>query len=141
MENGRLVLHSSTQVPYHVRRIVAKVCQVPENKVHVIKEKVGGGYGSKQDILVEDLCGYATWLTGKPVYYRNTRAEEFIANSTRHPMRLTVKMSGNKDGTITGIYMDVRANTGPYGNHCLTVPMNAMAPIRDTVLRRDTLLS
>ena len=125
MENGRLVLHSSTQVPYHVRRIVAKVCQVPENKVHVIKEKVGGGYGSKQDILVEDLCGYATWLTGKPVYYRNTRQEEFIANSTRHPMRLTVKMSGNKDGKITGIYMDVRANTGPYGNHCLTVPMNA----------------
>ena len=125
MENGRLVLHCSTQVPYHVRRIVAKVCGISENKVHVIKERVGGGYGSKQDILVEDLCGYATWLTGKPVYYRNTREEEFIANSTRHPMRLTMKMSGKKDGTITGIYMDVRANTGPYGNHCLTVPMNA----------------
>ena len=125
MENGRLVLHCSTQVPYHVRRIVATVCQIPENKVHVIKERVGGGYGSKQDILVEDLCGYATWLTGKNIYYRNTREEEFIANSTRHPMRLTVKMSGNKDGSITGIYMDVRANTGPYGNHCLTVPMNA----------------
>ena len=91
----------------------------------MIKERVGGGYGSKQDILVEDLCGYATWLTGLPIYYRNTRAEEFYANSTRHPMRLTVKMSGKKDGTITGIYMDVRANTGPYGNHCLTVPMNA----------------
>ena len=89
------------------------------------KERVGGGYGSKQDILVEDLCGYATWITGKPVYYRNSREEEFIANSTRHPMRLTVKMAGKKDGTITGIYMDVRANTGPYGNHCLTVPMNA----------------
>lgn len=125
MENGRLVLHCSTQVPYHVRRIVAKVCGINENQVHVIKERVGGGYGSKQDILVEDLCGYATWLTGLPIYYRNTRAEEFYANSTRHPMRLTVKMSGKKDGTITGIYMDVRANTGPYGNHCLTVPMNA----------------
>ena len=125
MENGRLVLHCSTQVPYHVRRIVAKICQIPENRVHVVKERVGGGYGSKQDILVEDLCGYATWITGKPVYYRNSREEEFIANSTRHPMRLTVKMAGKKDGTITGIYMDVRANTGPYGNHCLTVPMNA----------------
>ena len=125
MENGRLVLHCSTQVPYHVRRIVAKVCQISENKVHVIKERVGGGYGSKQDILVEDLCGYCTWITGRPVYYRNTREEEFIANSTRHPMRISVKMSGKKDGTITGIYMDVRANTGPYGNHCLTVPMNA----------------
>ncbi len=125
LEGDRLVLHCSTQVPFHVRRIVSWVCQIPENRIHVIKERVGGGYGSKQDILVEDLCGYATWLTGKSIYYRNTRAEEFYANSTRHPMRLTVKMGGKKDGTITAIYMDVRANTGPYGNHCLTVPMNA----------------
>lgn len=125
MENGRLVLHASTQVPYHVRRIVAKICSIPEHKVRVIKERVGGGYGSKQDILVEDLVGYATWMTGKPVYYRNTREEEFIANSTRHPMKIRVKMGGRKDGTITAIYLDVRANTGPYGNHCLTVPMNS----------------
>lgn len=125
IDGGRLVLHASTQVPYHVRRLVAWVCQIPENKIRVIKERVGGGYGSKQDILVEDLVGYATWITGKPVLYRNTREEEFIANSTRHPMRVTVKMGGKKDGTITAVYMDVRANTGPYGNHCLTVPMNA----------------
>ncbi len=125
IEGGRLVLNCSTQVPFHVRRLVAKVCQIPENKVHVIKERVGGGYGSKQDVLVEDLLGYAVWRTGKTIYYRNTRAEEFYANSTRHPMRVRVKMGGKKDGTITAIYMDVRANTGPYGNHCLTVPMNA----------------
>ena len=125
IEGGRLVLNCSTQVPYHVRRIVSQVCQIPEHKVHVIKERVGGGYGSKQDILIEDLVGYAVWKTGKPIYYRNTRAEEFYANSTRHPMRIRVKMGGKKDGTITAIYMDVRANTGPYGNHCLTVPMNA----------------
>jgi len=125
IDNGRLVVHASTQVPFHVRRIVAWVCEIPENKIHVIKEKVGGGYGSKQDILVEDLVGYATWITGQPIYYRNTREEEFIANSTRHPMRVTVKMGAKKDGTLTAVYMDVRANTGPYGNHCLTVPMNA----------------
>ncbi|WP_332446363.1 molybdopterin-dependent oxidoreductase Mo/Fe-S-binding subunit [Sphaerochaeta sp.] len=125
IDGGRLVVHASTQVPYHVRRIVAWVCQIPENKIRVIKERVGGGYGSKQDILVEDLVGYATWLTGKPILYRNTREEEFIANSTRHPMRVTVKMGAKKDGSITAVYMDVRANTGPYGNHCLTVPMNA----------------
>ncbi len=125
MDNDRLVVHASTQVPFHLRRIVAKVCQIPENKVHIIKEKVGGGYGSKQDILVEDVVAYATYITREPIYYRNTREEEFIANSTRHPMRVTVKMGAKKDGTITGVYMDVRANTGPYGNHCLTVPMNA----------------
>lgn len=125
VEGGRLVLNCATQVPYHVRRIVSWVCGIPENKIHVIKERVGGGYGSKQDILVEELTGYAAWITRKPVYYRNTREEEFIANSTRHPMRARVKMGGKKDGTITAIFMEVCANTGPYGNHCLTVPMNS----------------
>ncbi len=125
VENGRLVINASTQVPYHVRRIVSWVCGIPENKIHVIKERVGGGYGSKQDILVEEITGYAAWITGKPVYYRNTREEEFIANSTRHPMRCRVKMGGKKDGTITAIFMEVCANTGPFGNHCLTVPMNS----------------
>lgn len=68
IEGGRLVMNCSTQVPYHVRRIVSWVCQIPENKIHIIKERVGGGYGSKQDILVEDLVGYCTWITGKPIY-------------------------------------------------------------------------
>ena len=125
MEGGRLEVHASTQVPYHVRRIVGWVTGLPENKIHIIKTRVGGGYGSKQDILIEDLTGYASFVTGRPVLCHNTREEEFIANSTRHPMRVHVKMSGNKDGKITGIYMEVCANTGPYGNHCLTVPMNS----------------
>ena len=125
MEGGRLTVYASTQVPYHVRRIVGWVTGLPENKIHVIKTRVGGGYGSKQDILIEDLTGYAAFVTGRPVFCHNTREEEFIANSTRHPMRVHVKMSGNKDGQITGIFMEVCANTGPYGNHCLTVPMNS----------------
>ena len=125
MEAGRLVVVASTQVPYHVRRICSWVTGLPQNRIHVIKTRVGGGYGAKQDILVEDLTGYAAFATGRPVLYHNTREEEFIANSTRHPMRVHVKMGGTKDGKLTGIYMDVKANTGPYGNHCLTVPMNS----------------
>lgn len=125
MEGGRLVVYASTQVPYHVRRICGWVTGLPENRIHIIKTRVGGGYGSKQDILIEDLTGYAAFATGRPVLCHNTREEEFIANSTRHPMRVHVKMSGNRDGQITGIYMEVCANTGPYGNHCLTVPMNS----------------
>ena len=124
-EGGRLVVYASTQVPYHVRRIVGWVTGLPENKIHIIKTRVGGGYGSKQDILIEDLTAYAAYVTGKPVLCHNTREEEFIANSTRHPMRVHVKMAGKKDGRITGIYLEVCANTGPYGNHCLTVPMNS----------------
>ena len=125
MDGGRLTVYASTQVPYHVRRIVGWVTGLPENKIHIIKTRVGGGYGSKQDILIEDVTAYASFVTGRPVLCHNTREEEFIANSTRHPMRVHVKMSGNKDGKITGIYMEVCANTGPYGNHCLTVPMNS----------------
>ena len=125
MDAGRLTVIASTQVPYHVRRIVGWVTGLPENQIHVIKKRVGGGYGAKQDILIEDLTAYAAFVTGKPVLAHNTREEEFIANSTRHPMRVHVKMSGNKDGKITGIFMEVCANTGPYGNHALTVPMNS----------------
>lgn len=129
MENGRLIVHASTQVPFHVRRICSWVTGLSENRIHVIKERVGGGYGSKQDILVEDLTAYAAFITGRPVFFHNTREEEFIANSTRHPMRVHVKMCGKKDGTITGIFLEVCANTGPYGNHCLTVPMNSCSKV------------
>lgn len=125
MDGDRVILHASTQVPWHLRRIVATALGISENKVRVIKERVGGGYGSKQDILLEDVTAYASFLTGRPVLYHYSRKEEFIGNSTRHPMKITVRLGSKKDGSITAVYMDVRANTGPYGNHCLTVPMNA----------------
>jgi len=125
MNGDRLVIHASTQVPWHLRRIVAAACGISENMIQVIKERVGGGYGSKQDVLLEDVAGYAAYKTGRPVYYRFTREQEFIANSTRHPMRIGMKLGARKDGTLTAVYMNVKANTGPFGNHCLTVPMNA----------------
>ncbi len=125
MNGDRLVIHASTQVPWHLRRIVAAACGISENLIQVIKERVGGGYGSKQDVLLEDVAGYAAYKTGRPVYYRFTREQEFIANSTRHPMRIGMKLGARKDGTLTAVYMNVKANTGPFGNHCLTVPMNA----------------
>ncbi len=134
MDNDRVVIHASTQVPWHLRRIVAAALGISENKIHVIKERVGGGYGSKQDILLEDVTAYATYTTGRPVLYHYSREEEFIGNSTRHPMRITVKLGSKKDGMLTAVYMDVRANTGPFGNHCLTVPMNACSKSLPLVL-------
>ncbi|AJR09142.1 molybdopterin-dependent oxidoreductase Mo/Fe-S-binding subunit [Photobacterium gaetbulicola] len=127
MDGDRIVMHDSTQVPWHVRRQVAKILGVKQNKVHIVKERVGGGYGSKQDILLEDVCAWATWTTGRPVYFHHTREEEFICNSTRHVAKVTVKLGAKKDGTLTAIDMDFRANTGPYGNHALTVPSNGPA--------------
>lgn len=125
MQGERLVIHASTQVPYHLRRIVASLIKEPQNKIRVIKERVGGGFGAKQDIVLEEVVAYLTWITGRPIYQRFTREEEFIASRTRHLAKMRVKIGGKKDGTITAIYMDVLANTGPYGAHCLTVPMNA----------------
>ncbi len=125
MDGDRILIHASTQVPWHLRRITARVLGIPETKIRVIKERVGGGYGSKQDILLEEVCAYATYKTGRSVYFRFNREEEFIANSSRHVMKIGVKLGAKKDGTFTGISMNVKANTGPYGAHCLTVPMNA----------------
>lgn len=127
MDGDRLVIHASTQVPWHVRRQVARIVGMKQNKVHVIKERVGGGFGSKQDILLEEVCAWATCVTGRPVYFRYTREEEFIANTTRHVAKVTVKLGAKKDGRLTAIDMDFRANTGPYGNHALTVPSNGPA--------------
>ncbi|MGL4858650.1 MAG: molybdopterin-dependent oxidoreductase Mo/Fe-S-binding subunit, partial [Enterobacteriaceae bacterium] len=127
MDGDRVVLHASTQVPWHVRRQVARILGLKQNKVHVIKERVGGGFGSKQDILLEEVCAFATYSTGRPVTFRYTREEEFISCSTRHVAKVKVKVGATKDGKITAIDMDFRANTGPYGNHSLTVPSNGPA--------------
>ncbi len=125
LEAERLIVHASTQVPWHVRRIVSRLLGVSENQVRVIKERVGGGFGAKQDIVLEEVAAWATWVTGRPVLYRMSREEEFIASRTRHPMKIKVTLGAKRDGRLTAVQMEVRANTGPYGAHCLTVPMNS----------------
>lgn len=125
MDGDRLVIHASTQVPWHLRRIAARVCGTDENNIRVIKERVGGGFGAKQDIVLEEVAAYLTWKTGRAIFQKFTREEEFIASRTRHVMRIKVKLGAKRDGTLTAVFMDLKANTGPYGSHCLTVPMNA----------------
>ena len=127
VDAGRLVIHASTQVPWHVRRIVSRAIGIPELKVRVIKERVGGGFGAKQDIVLEDVAGYLAWTTGRPVLFRYSREEEFKTSRTRHVMEVTVKLGAKRDGRLTAILMRVDADTGPYGQHCLTVPMNAVS--------------
>ncbi len=125
MDGDRLIMHCSTQVPFHARRITASVLGISENRIRVIKERVGGGYGSKQDILLEEVCAYATYKTGKAIFHQYSRKEEFESCSTRKGMKITVKLGAKKDGRLTAVYMDLKANEGPYGAHALTVPMNA----------------
>ncbi|MBU1076407.1 MAG: molybdopterin-dependent oxidoreductase [Spirochaetes bacterium] len=121
---GRLVIRTSTQVPFHVRRIVAERLQLSESRVRVIKPRIGGGFGGKQEVLIEDICSALTLKTRSPVKLHYSRSEEFIASRTRHPQRIILKTGVKHDGTITAIDMDVLMNTGAYGSHALTVACN-----------------
>jgi putative selenate reductase molybdopterin-binding subunit len=119
-EDHRLMVRTSTQVPFHVRRIIAPLLGIEVRRIRVIKPRIGGGFGGKQEILIEDLCGMLTLRTGRPVKLEYTREEELSAARTRHPQILTVK-SGVKDGRFTAIELSVIENTGAYGTHALTV--------------------
>ncbi|MBU1108878.1 MAG: molybdopterin-dependent oxidoreductase [Candidatus Riflebacteria bacterium] len=120
----RLVLRTSTQVPFHSRRITAQTLGIPVKKIRVIKPRIGGGFGTKQEVLLEDVCGLVTLRTRRPCIWALTRSEEFISARTRHPMVVTIKSGVKKDGSITAISMRVLSNTGAYGSHALTVLSN-----------------
>ena len=120
-ENGRLVIRTATQVPFHVRRIVAEVLDIPVRKIRVIKPRVGGAFGGKQEILNEELCGAVTLRTGRPARLEFTREEEFYAARARHPQIIRLKIGVNKDHSLNAIDMNILENTGAYGSHALTV--------------------
>jgi len=123
-EDDRLVIRTSTQVPFHVRRILAPVLGLPVKRIRVIKPRIGGGFGGKQEVLIEDVAAHLTIATGRPVFYEYTREEEFTAARSRHPMRIHMKTGVKKDGTITANEMRALSDTGAYGCHALTVTGN-----------------
>ncbi|MCZ7567316.1 MAG: molybdopterin-dependent oxidoreductase [Ardenticatenaceae bacterium] len=123
-EYDRLVVRTSTQVPFHTRRIVANVLGLPVKRVRVIKPRLGGGFGSKQEAVVEDLCGHLTLATGRPVRLEYSRHEEFTASRSRHPQTIRLRTGVSRDGTITAIDMWVTAAAGAYATHTLTVQAN-----------------
>ncbi len=123
-EHDRLVIRTATQVPFHARRIVAQVLELPLSKVRVIKPRIGGGFGTKQEITTEIIAAAFTLNTKRPVKFECTRKEEFISTRTRHPMTVRFKAGVKKDGTITAMDMKVLSNTGAYGTHGLTVMSN-----------------
>jgi putative selenate reductase molybdopterin-binding subunit len=123
-ENSRLVIRTSTQVPFHCRRIIAQILEIPISRIRVIKPRIGGGFGGKQEILLEDLCALVTLRTGRPAKLEFTRAEEFMSSRTRHPMIIGMKAGIKKDGTLTAMEMNILSNTGAYGTHSLTVMSN-----------------
>ncbi len=124
--DGILNVRSSTQVPFLTRRALADIFDLAPDKVRVFCERVGGGFGGKQEMFVEDILALAALKTGRPVKFELTREEQFIATSTRHPMRVTVKAGADKDGKLTALQLDVLSNTGAYGNHAGPVLFHAV---------------
>lgn len=120
-EDERLVIRTSTQVPFHVRRMVAPLLGLPVRQIRVIKPRIGGGFGVKQEMLIEDIVGHLTIQTGRPVRMELTRSEEFRSSRTRHPQTITWKTGVMADGTLHSQRFSVVANTGAYGTHGLTV--------------------
>jgi len=123
-EDDRLVIRTSTQVPFHARRILAPVLGLPIKRIRVIKPRIGGGFGGKQEVLVEDVAAHLMIATGRPVKFEYTREEEFTGARSRHPMKIHMKTGVLRDGTITANEMTCLSDTGAYGCHALTVTGN-----------------
>lgn len=113
----RLNVVSSTQIPFHVRRILANALDIPKSKIRVIKPRIGGGFGAKQTVVSEVYPALVTWITGKSAKMIYTREESFIASSPRHEMEVHVRMGADKEGIIRAIDIYTLSNTGAFGEH------------------------
>ncbi|HOW89653.1 MAG TPA: molybdopterin-dependent oxidoreductase, partial [Elusimicrobiales bacterium] len=119
--SGRIIITTSTQVPFHCRRIVAQTLGIPVRRIRVIKPRIGGGFGCKQEVLLDDVTAMFALRTGRAVLWRFDREEMFRTGRTRHPFRIRLRTGVKKDGTITAIALECVNNTGAYGGHGLTV--------------------
>jgi putative selenate reductase molybdopterin-binding subunit len=120
-EDERMIIRTATQVPFHTRRMVAPLIEMEIKDIRVIKPRIGGGFGAKQEMLIEDIVGLLAKTTRRPVRLELDRSEEFIASRTRHPQTITYRTGVAEDGTLVAQDMYIIGNTGPYGTHGYTV--------------------
>ena len=114
---GRLHVISSTQIVFHVRRILSRALGIPKSKIRVEKPRIGGGFGAKQTAVSEVYPAFVTLKTGRPAQLIFTREESQIAGSPRHEMEVRVRLGADKDGRIRGLDLYTLSNTGAYGEH------------------------
>ncbi|MGD9569561.1 MAG: xanthine dehydrogenase family protein molybdopterin-binding subunit [Sedimentibacter sp.] len=114
---GRLNVVCSTQVPFHVRRILANALQIPKSKIRVIKPRIGGGFGAKQSVVSEIFPAIVTWKTGKPAKMIYSRKESFTNGSPRHESEIKIRLGADENGIIKAIHMYSLWNAGAYGDH------------------------
>ncbi|MEU6479117.1 molybdopterin cofactor-binding domain-containing protein [Streptomyces sp. NPDC047017] len=116
-DDGRLVIRTSSQVPFLTRRTLCRLLDLPEDSVRVFTKRVGGGFGGKQEMFSEDIIALVVLRTGKPAMYEMSRNDEFARTSVRHPFRVRVTLGAERSGRLTAIKLRVLADTGAYGNH------------------------
>ncbi|MFK0159517.1 molybdopterin-dependent oxidoreductase [Streptomyces sp. NPDC090493] len=116
-EDGRLTVRTSSQTPFLTRRALCALFDLPPEQVRVVAGRVGGGFGGKQEMLVEDIVALAVLRLRRPVKLEYTRAEQFYGATTRHPFTVHVRAGARHDGTLTALQFRVVSNTGAYGNH------------------------
>ncbi len=121
-ENDRLVIISSTQVPFHTRCQLSQILELPMNRIRIIKPRIGGGFGNKQGMFMESIVAVLALKTRRPVKLILDRDEEFLQGYCRHAHVVRLKTGVKKDGTLTAHEMHVIANTGAYGDHAQTLP-------------------
>ena len=114
---GRLHVISSTQIVFHVRRILSQALGIPKSKIRVEKPRIGGGVGAKQTAVSEVYPAFVTLKTGRPAQLIFTREESQIAGSPRHEMEVRVRLGADKDGQIRGLDLYTLSNSGAYGEH------------------------
>ncbi len=114
---GRLVIRTSSQVPFLIRDELAHIFGLARDDVQVFTKRVGGGFGAKQEMLTEDLVALAVLRLGRPVRYEFTRSDQFTLAPCRHPFRVDITMAADADGILTALGVDVLTDAGAYGNH------------------------
>ncbi|WP_197382247.1 molybdopterin-dependent oxidoreductase [Mycolicibacterium mengxianglii] len=114
---GRLVIRSSTQVPFLVRDELCHLFGLDRDEVQVFTKRVGGGFGAKQEMLTEDLVALAVLKLGAPVRYEFTRSDQFTVAPCRHPFRIDVTVAADGRGVLTALGVEVLVDAGAYGNH------------------------
>ena len=117
---GRLVCVAATQVPFHVRRILATALETSKSNIRVIKPRIGGGFGAKQSVVNEIFPALVTWKTGKPAKIVYSRKESQIASSPRHQMQITVKLGADENGNLKAASLYTLSNAGAFGDHTPT---------------------
>ena len=117
---GRLHCISSTQIVFHLRRILATALGIPKSKVRAEKPRIGGGFGAKQTAVCEVYPAFVTWMTKRPSKIIYSRRECQTIASPRHEMEVTVRLGAMKDGHIRAIDLYTLSNGGAYGEHSTT---------------------